>query len=107
MQLGIYTILDKAVGAYMQPFYARTRMEAIRSFSDAVKAEGSKFGSHAEDYVLMYHGEWDDNSGLFSGVDPVRVVGAVEFVVSDSPFTSSNHSRAEPGRSIAFSSDGS
>lgn len=89
MILGVYTILDKAVGAYMQPFFCRTRMEAIRSFQDACRDPKAQFGSHAEDFTLMFHGDWDDNTGLFSGGEPVRIVSAVEFV-ADSPFKAGN-----------------
>lgn len=95
MVLGAYTVLDKAVGAYMKPFFCRSRMEAIRSFADACKDPQSQFGAHAQDFLLMYHGDWDDNTGLFSPVDPVRVVSALEFGLSDSPFTSGNISRAD------------
>ncbi|AKI26924.1 DNA binding protein VP5 [Gokushovirinae Fen672_31] len=78
MRLGIYSVLDKAVGAYLRPFYTRSKMEAIRSFSDAVADEKSDFGKHAEDFVMMYHGEFDDNSGVFYPVDPQRVISAIE-----------------------------
>lgn len=60
MKLLICSVYDAAVGAYMQPFFCRSKSEAIRSFSDAVGAKESQFCAHPEDYTLMCVGAWDD-----------------------------------------------
>lgn len=78
MILQVYTIYDKQVSAFMQPFFCRSRGEAVRSFTDAVNDPKSQFYRYAADYSLMFHGEWDDHSGLFAGVDPIRIIGANE-----------------------------
>lgn len=88
MMLQIFSVFDKKVNAYLQPFYCRTVGEAIRSFSEAVNDPQKSFGKHALDYVLMGHGEWDDAAGKFLCHDPVSVISAVEVledVVSPSP----------------------
>lgn len=80
MRLYVFSVLDKAVGAYLQPFYARSKGEALRSFTEACADEKSQFARHREDYVLMYLGEFDDNSGLFASREPERLLGAHEAV---------------------------
>lgn len=82
MQLHVFSVLDKAVGAYLAPFFARSKGEAIRSFTDACHDEKSLFHQHGTDYVLMYLGEFDDNSGLFRTGEPERLLGAFEAVAS-------------------------
>jgi len=88
MMLQVFTVFDKAVGAYLQPFYSRAKGEAVRSFADACNDEKSNFRKYASDYVLMFLGEFDDQSGTFACVDPVRIISAVECIVSpDDVFT--------------------
>ncbi|UDN67680.1 nonstructural protein [robinz microvirus RP_93] len=83
MKLKIYSVFDKAVNAYMQPFYCRSAGEAIRSFTEACNDPTKPFGKYAMDYVLMAHGDFDDNSGLFQCSDPVRVLAANEVIELD------------------------
>lgn len=83
MKLYVCAVLDKAVGAYTQPFYARSRGEALRSFLDACQEEKSQFRRHADDYVLMMLGSFDDNTGRFDTIEPLRLVSALECVMVD------------------------
>ncbi|QCQ84841.1 nonstructural protein [Blackfly microvirus SF02] len=85
MILEVYTIYDKAVKAYMQPFYVRARGEALRSFTEAVNDPAKPFGKYAVDYLLVALGSFDDSSGVFSSGEPVRVVGAEEVLVTPDP----------------------
>jgi len=77
MNLAVFAVLDKAVGAYTKPFFVRTKGEAIRSFSEACNASDGPF-KYPDDYVLYELGSWDDNSGVFRTNEPVRVIGARE-----------------------------
>lgn len=63
-----YAVRDKAVGAYMVPFFCRTDGEAIRSFTDAVGDKNSQFCKYPADYHMFYLGEFDDSSGIITGV---------------------------------------
>lgn len=83
MKLLVCSVLDKAVSAYMQPFYCRTKPEAVRMFSDSVGDPKSQFAIHPEDFVLMVLGEYDDSTGLFACGEPERIVSAVECVARD------------------------
>lgn len=83
MILQVYAVYDKAVAAYLQPFYARSRGEAIRSFMEACNDEKHKFNGNAADFALMFLGLWDDDSGLFSvdnttSAGPITVLSALE-----------------------------
>lgn len=85
MRLFVFTVLDSAVGAHLQPFFSRSKGEAIRSFTDACNDEKSQFNKHLADFTLVFLGEFDDVSGTFGTRAPERVISALE-VVSD-PFT--------------------
>lgn len=78
MILKIFTVLDKAVGAYLQPFFAQSKGEAIRSFSDAVNTPDHNFHKHASDFALYDIGEYDNKAGIVVGWEPVRVISADE-----------------------------
>lgn len=83
MKLQVFSVLDNAIKAFNNPFVARTKLEAIRSFKDACNSEGSQFRKHAADYHLMYLGEFDDGDGSFAVGIPERVVGAVECIADE------------------------
>lgn len=84
MILQIFTVYDKAVQAFLPPFYSRSKGEALRSFSEACNDTKHNFFKYAADYSLMYLGEFDDKGGCFSPVDPVRVISALE-VITEAP----------------------
>lgn len=89
-RIQIFSVLDKAVGAFLPPFYARSRGEALRSFTETSNDEKHQFNRHAADFVLYYFGEFDDASGMFATREPERVVSAMESLVPDNPFTEEN-----------------
>lgn len=78
MKLEIFAIYDSAVSAYMQPFFARSRGDAMRQFSDAVNDGKSPFFSHPTDYTLFVCGSWDDGGGIFDTSPPERVASAMD-----------------------------
>lgn len=65
MRLIVCSVYDSAVGAYLQPFFCRSKGEAIRSFMSACEDKQSNFARFAKDYTLVYFGHWDDQSGEF------------------------------------------
>lgn len=79
MRLEVYSVHDAAVGAFLPPFFARSRGEAIRQFEDAAR-DTNRFGTHGKDFSLYFIGEWSDENGLFKAVDvPDRIAGALDF----------------------------
>jgi hypothetical protein len=85
MRLQVFSVYDKAVGAYLQPFFSRSKGEALRSFTSACNEDKHQFNVHSSDYVLFDIGEFDDASGLFSPREPSRIISAIE-CVAEIPF---------------------
>lgn len=80
MILQLYSVVDMKVGAFMPPFSARARGEALRSFQSACQDEKHQFNAHRGDYVLFFLGEFDDTEGLIRGLPRgERVIGGDEF----------------------------
>lgn len=85
MKLKMFTVFDTKVGAYMQPFYARSTNDAIRSFTQAANDSSHQFGKWAEDFCLFEIGAFDDQTCGFELKDtPVSLGKAIEFIRRDS-----------------------
>lgn len=79
MKMYAFSVFDGAVNAFLPVFFARSKGEAIRSFTTAVGDDTHQFAKHRTDYSLFQVGEFDDLSGLLSGpVVPERVLSASE-----------------------------
>lgn len=83
MKLMVYAVFDKKVGAFTPPLFVRAAGEALRSFQEACNHREGNFFKYAMDYELCSLGHWDDNSGIFESVPPVRVIGAHEVIMDD------------------------
>lgn len=61
----IYAVKDLAVQAFGQPFFTRSKGEAIRSFQDETNSDAttSAIAKHPEDYELYYLGDYDETEG--------------------------------------------
>lgn len=81
MILGVYSVLDEAVNAFLQPFYARSDGEAIRSFSDACVDVKHQFAMHPSDYTLFRIGSFNDANGELA-TSHARLGSALQFVVT-------------------------
>lgn len=64
MKLQIMSIKDRALDAFMRPFYAQTVGQGTRMFEDLINEPGSDLNKHPEDYDLYHLGEWNDHNGL-------------------------------------------
>lgn len=81
MKLVIVAVYDNAVKAFMTPFFARSRGEAIRMFVDACADVKSPFHLHAEDYVAYFVGEFVDSDAAISAPSsPERLMSAMDAV---------------------------
>lgn len=85
MILKVYSVYDKAVAAFMQPFYARSHGEAMRMFVASVEKNGA-FAANAADYSLHWLAEYNDETGEF-GVEekdklsvPMRLMSGLEAI---------------------------
>lgn len=84
MKSYVCAVHDKAVGAYLQPFFVRSKLEAVRSFKEACNDPKAPFGKNALDFVLYVCGVFDDGSGMFECGEPERLLSAQE-ALSDRP----------------------
>ena len=75
----IFTVYDCKANAYLQPFFCRTRGEAIRAFSDCVNDINHNFSRHADEFTLFELGEYDEQSANISSSSPVSLGVAIEF----------------------------
>lgn len=80
MILKVFSVYDSKVEVYLQPFFMRTKGEAIRGFSDLVNDETTQFSKYKEDYTLYELGSFHDDTGLFDMLSkPVSIGVALEF----------------------------
>lgn len=63
--LKVYSVYDSKIQAYAQPFFMRTRGEAIRGWTDVANDSSTNMYKYAEDYSLMELGEYDESTGVF------------------------------------------
>lgn len=79
----MFSVLDKAVGAYMPPFFCRSKGEGVRQFTDAVNEQNSPFARHLADFELYSIGYFDQGSGLVTTDGCLRVISALEVIVKE------------------------
>lgn len=75
MKHEICAIRDRAVDAFLRPFFATHLGGAKRSFRDEVNraAPDNAMHAHPEDYDLYHLGSFDDNTGLFESHTPRQI----------------------------------
>lgn len=80
MKLLGFTVYDSKAEAYLRPFFAGTRGQAMRSFSDAVNDPAHEFNKHAEDYTLFYLGGFNEASGMLEPDQMSSLGNAITFL---------------------------
>lgn len=83
--LAVCAVFDSAVGAYLQPFYVRSRAEAIRSFTQAANQAGHQFNSFPGDYTLFVIADWNEETGSFESLEAYERLGNALEYMSQSP----------------------
>lgn len=80
MLLKSYSVYDSKVAAFMQPFFMQAHGAALRAFADLVNDPKTQICKYPEDFTLFYHGDFDDQSGLFrSEPAPVALGTGLEY----------------------------
>lgn len=59
----IVAVRDRQLNAFLRPFTAATRGQAIRAFSDEVNRPDSDLAKHPADYELYELGTFEETSG--------------------------------------------
>ncbi|UDN67778.1 nonstructural protein [robinz microvirus RP_115] len=65
MKMYVCSVFDRKIGAFMIPQFFRSKGEATRAFMDACNGEQAQLRKHAEDFVFMFLGYWEDGDGRF------------------------------------------
>jgi hypothetical protein len=79
MKLKIFSVYDCKVEAYLQPFFMRSKGEALRAFMSAVDDKQTQFNKNPEDFTLFELGEFDDEKGKVNSINPTSLGTALEF----------------------------
>lgn len=65
-KLKVYVIHDSKVGAFQQPFFARSPGEALRTWEVVANDGKSMISNHPGDFTLFETGIFDDETGRFT-----------------------------------------
>ena len=70
MILQIVAVRDRAMDAYMRPFFVPALGMAMRSFQDEVNrvSQDNPMYRHPEDYDLYHLGEFEEETGKFTSL---------------------------------------
>lgn len=77
MKLQVFSVFDKKAAAFGNPFYCRTKGEAIRSLEQEVSRRDSPIAQFPQDFALFYVADWNDDLGSF-----VPAVGGATEVIT-------------------------
>lgn len=72
--LGMYAVIDDKAQAFFNPFVARQKAEAYRSFGDSIKDPQGNLGKHPADFALYQLGTFDPSTGHIDGFDIPQLV---------------------------------
>lgn len=97
----IVAVRDRQLNAYMRPFVAQTKGQAIRSFSDEVNRAGSELNTHPEDYELYQLGIWDEDTGCITDTITAEGRGAQQLAIASNLLERSNNQDSELQRKRA------
>lgn len=76
----ICAVRDRQLDAFMRPFAAQSRGQAIRSFSDETNRADSELNRHPEDYELYELGSFNDDTGELTATKPVSIAIASNLI---------------------------
>ena len=82
MNMLVFSVYDKAVGAFMQPFFLQSVGAALRAFEDLVSDDNSAVSRHPEDYSLAQIAAFDNNTGFIKPIESgaIFLMQAIEVV---------------------------
>lgn len=84
MKLNIYAIYDKAVNAYMRPFFLQADGQALRAFGDMANDKDHDIGAHPEDFSMFRIATFDDGTAEIDVCEPQCLARAHEIVNRES-----------------------
>lgn len=76
MKYGVYSIRDSVSGLYNNPTFEQDDNVAMRSFKYAVN-HNDFVSFNAHDVDLFKCGEFDNLTGMFEPIDPIKLIDGV------------------------------
>lgn len=80
MIMEIYSVKDKQVDAFLQPFFSPTVGSALRSISQVFADPEHAFSKSVSDFTLHRLGSFDDATGSITRTDPELICPLVQLV---------------------------
>lgn len=78
----ICSVVDTISGVYGTPVCVPSRASAMRSFKDAIRAEGSELHMHPADFDLLALADFDEESGKLTPFDvPEKLLSGAALAV--------------------------
>lgn len=79
-KLLVYSVYDSKVQLFAQPFFMRTKGEALRGWIDVANDPKTNICKYPEDYSLFELGEYEEESGSFKNHQaPVNMGMAAQY----------------------------
>lgn len=76
----LFTVYDSAARAYLQPFFAPTIEAALRMFREVCNKPDHQFNKYPEDYTLFHCGEFCQETGQLTAIEPHSLGVAITFL---------------------------
>lgn len=86
-KLLLYSVFDSKVQLFAEPFFMRTRGEALRGWQEVANDKNTNICRYAEDFSLMEIGSFDESTGTFENLPsgPQNMGLAAQFKRVDMP----------------------
>lgn len=79
MKTEIFAVHDSAADAFAQPMFFKNTATSLRAFAAACRDENTDLHQHPSDYTLFKIGEFDEDSGKLTALEPVSVAKALDY----------------------------
>lgn len=81
----VFSVYDSKVGAFANPFFAKSNGEAVRMFSDAVNDSTTSLNKHPGDFTLFGIADFDEETGRLEPYDVNLNLGLAITFLPDMP----------------------
>lgn len=75
----MYSVLDQKAEVFMRPVFHRAHGEALRAFEVEASNPESVMCRFPEDFILFYIGEFNEQNGAITVLEPISLARATEF----------------------------
>lgn len=76
----MFAVMDLVAARYMEPFFTGNAEQALRGFKQACENVEHDFNRHPTDFVLAHLGEWNEETGELTALQPRNIAAATQYV---------------------------